>query len=152
MATLARIVDPEAVSAMAGPSARLEIRVPGSWAGREIEVVVPPRVTCSRCDGGGCDSCNKSGAFKLGGSAAERAVLARLPGSVDPGVVLRLLYPLGDGGPLETLLLEVRADEHPSGGVSLAPLRRRGPRAAFAPLALAIGLALLGAVLVLATR
>lgn len=151
VSTLARVVDPEAVDAMSGPWGRLEIRVPASWARRTIEIVVPPRVACARCDGGGCDSCGKSGAFKLA-TAPERTLRAALPETLGGGVILRLVDPFGEGGPVEVLHVEVRPGEAPSDGVTLAAAHGPRPRAAYGAVALAVALALFAIAVVLATR
>ena len=52
-----------------GPDACHRIRVPRGWLteGATIEVVLPRNLTCARCDGGGCDACDRSGAITVRG-------------------------------------------------------------------------------------
>jgi hypothetical protein len=106
---LGRVLDPAALEACSKPRGRLAIEVPAAWAGGEIEIALPARVTCARCDGGGCDGCARRGGHRLEGDAAERTVRVRLPQSLDGGVVIRLVSPLGaDEEGLAQLLLEAR--------------------------------------------
>jgi len=116
-----------------------------------VRIEVPARVACSRCDGGGCDSCNRSGAIKLDGSPAHRTLTARLPYDVSSGVALRIVDPFGEGGPLEVLLIELRPSDAPDPNVSLAPPTDRF-RAAYVPMAVAIAVAALALALALGSR
>ncbi|MBI4954871.1 MAG: hypothetical protein HY908_22810 [Myxococcales bacterium] len=63
---LARLVDRAALDEAPGPRGRLRVTVPESWLATpsELEIRVPARLTCARCDGGGCDACGRSGAVR----------------------------------------------------------------------------------------
>jgi hypothetical protein len=52
-----------------GPDVLHRIRVPLAWleAGEVIELELPRNLSCAACEGGGCDSCNRSGALTLRG-------------------------------------------------------------------------------------
>ncbi len=151
MTTLGRVLDPEALDASNGPVGRFAVDVPSSWRGRLVDVIAPRHVTCSRCDGGGCDSCKRSGAFKLGVDPAERAFRVHLPNSDDDALLLRIQDPFGEDVAPALLLLETRFGERTSEGVSLvdplAPARR--PRAAFGVVALVAAIAVLALLLAL---
>jgi len=109
------------------------IRVPRAWLedGDVVEFEVPRNLSCAACDGGGCDSCERSGAITLRGrnelpeilsvtlpmrkaqpNAEERAVVIRIPeqGGLPPeeGEVL----------PRGLLLLRVEPAEVADPGVS----------------------------------
>jgi hypothetical protein len=87
----------------------MTVDVPPEWLadGATIEVTVPPRVTCARCDGGGCDGCGRSGALRLAATAARRFELA-LPRSAATCALVRLMRPLGEEAGLEQLIVELR--------------------------------------------
>jgi hypothetical protein len=152
VSVLGRVLDPEAIHAMTGPSGRLELRVSPGWGGRMVEVVAPARVACSRCDGGGCDACNRSGAIKLDPSPARRTLTVCLPRDLSGGVALRIVHPFGEGGALEVLVLEVRPSDVPDSNVT--PISPRGLRfrAAYVPTAVAIALAAIALVLAFSSR
>jgi hypothetical protein len=153
MSTLARVVDPEAVAALDGPSVRLAVRVPASWSGRVVEVRAPTRLSCARCDGGGCDRCARSGAFKIELGEAERSFIVTLPERLAAdGALVRLLRPLGDGSVIETLLLEIRADDQPSEGVSLHATPSAAARAGIPPVLVVLALVLTALAIALAAR
>ncbi|MRG95353.1 hypothetical protein [Polyangium spumosum] len=116
---LSRVLDPTALDACDKPRGRLVIEVPRGWAGAVIEVVIPKRVTCARCDGGGCDGCGRRGGHRVPGEDEERLVRVRLPAAFEGGVVLRILRPFGeDGAGIAQLLIEARAGEAASVGVT----------------------------------
>ncbi len=50
-----------------GPDLLLELSAPADWLrqGERLSVQVPRRLTCARCEGGGCDVCKRRGAFTL---------------------------------------------------------------------------------------
>lgn len=52
-----------------GPDVSHRIRVPGAWleSGEVVEFEVPRNLTCAACAGGGCDTCQRSGAITLRG-------------------------------------------------------------------------------------
>lgn len=116
---LSRVLDPSALDACDKPRGRLVIEVPRGWAGAVIEVVIPARVACARCDGGGCDGCGRRGGHRVPGEHATRLVRVRLPAAIEGGVVLRILRPFGeDGAGIAQLLLEARAGDAASVGVT----------------------------------
>jgi hypothetical protein len=152
VSALGRVLDPNAIDALTGPSGRLEVRVSPGWGGQLVEVVAPARIACSRCDGGGCDACNRSGAIKLDPSPAHRTLTACLPRDVSDGVALRILHPFGEGGALEILVLEVRPSDTPDPNVSVVTPRDLRFRAAYVPTAVAIALAALALAVALSSR
>ncbi len=50
-----------------GPDVVHRIRVPQAWleSGEVVEFELPRNLSCAACDGGGCDSCERSGAITL---------------------------------------------------------------------------------------
>lgn len=138
MDELGRVADPRALDASGEASARVDVRVPPAWLGRSITVTTPPRVSCARCDGGGCDACDRRGGFKLDADVAGRTLVAHLPRAIDGGVCLRVPAPFGARGPVAILLVGIRLDEAPSDGVCLVE-HRSPPRPRF-PAAVAIAL------------
>lgn len=84
---------------------------------------VPGRLACARCDGGGCESCNRSGAFKVpSGVDSVEVVLA--PG--EGPVRLRLERPFGDDAGIDQLLVDLLPIEAPVADGSLV-IRRPEP-------------------------
>ena len=135
---LARVLDPAALDVLDGRSACVDIVVPDGWVadGSQVEFTLPLRVTCARCDGGGCDSCDRSGAFRLSEASADRCVTLVVPPKVPSK--LRLAEPLADGT-LALLQVGVRAGPEPSRGLKrIAPRRRRAavtqPASSVAPI------------------
>ncbi|XXY52994.1 hypothetical protein WME91_17860 [Sorangium sp. So ce269] len=118
-AELGQLIDREDLDASDGARGRLSITVPTAWArgGADIEIAVPARVTCARCDGGGCDSCARSGAHRAPEEVAARTLRLRLPPDLTGCVTLRLVRPFGEHAPLDQLLVDVRADSAASPGV-----------------------------------
>ncbi|AUX46204.1 hypothetical protein SOCE26_077090 [Sorangium cellulosum] len=156
-AELGQLVDREGLDASSGSRGRLSIAVPAAWArdGADIEITVPPRVSCDRCDGGGCDGCARSGAHRTPADAAARTLRLRLPADLADGVTLRLVRPFGEHAPLDQLLVELRADSAASPGVrrvapppadALARSSTAGVRALGAQLSTPVVLAALAAV------
>ena len=91
-----------------------------------VELELPRNLVCATCDGGGCDSCERSGAVTLRGRG-EPADLLRvtLPGEQSEAFVIRLperggLSPLGSGLPRGHLLLRVEPSAQADASVSLA--------------------------------
>ncbi len=122
---LARVTDPDALNASSGPRAQLSIAVPRSWfeTGAELELLAPKRLACQRCDGGGCDSCDRAGVWRAPPAVDARTLKLQLPQRADiadhagsPGVQLRLVSPF-ENCDIEQLLLTIRAAEQPSKGV-----------------------------------
>jgi hypothetical protein len=52
-----------------GPDVLHRIRVPATWfeSGEVIEFELPRNLACAACEGGGCDTCERSGAISLRG-------------------------------------------------------------------------------------
>jgi hypothetical protein len=52
-----------------GADVTLRVTVPAEWLnlGRTIEIELPRNLVCARCRGGGCNTCNQSGAITLRG-------------------------------------------------------------------------------------
>ncbi|MDI1429207.1 hypothetical protein [Polyangium sorediatum] len=116
---LSRVLDPAALDACDKPRGRHVIEVPRGWAGAVVEVVIPARVTCARCDGGGCDGCGRRGGHRVPGDPTARLVRVRLPSEMEGGVVLRILRPFGEEGVgIAQLHLEARAGAAASAGVT----------------------------------
>ncbi len=93
MVELARVTLPE--DEPRGPDAELELDVAAAWLveGGVLEFVLPTKLSCARCHGGGCDACGRAGAFgvaseairvELGGGSARDTQL-RLPRQGVPG-------------------------------------------------------------------
>jgi hypothetical protein len=113
--SLGRVVDPEALDACAGPRARLRVEVPAAWLaeGADLVVTSPARLSCARCDGGGCDACARSGALHAPDTAADRILRASIPPS-DRALGLRIPRPFGADHAIVQLLLEVAPGISPS--------------------------------------
>lgn len=113
-----------------GPDAKHHLRVKQQWLeeGAAIQFQVPRNLTCAACDGGGCDTCGRSGAISLRARGEPAEVLTvtlprRDPTSGNAGVVLRIPEQGGfvqQGPPLPRgmLLLSVSAGERADAGVS----------------------------------
>lgn len=129
---LSRILDPSALDACDKPRGRLVIEVPAHFAGAEIDIVLPPRVTCARCDGGGCDGCGRRGGHRLSGEPEARVVRVTLPLALEGGALLRIVRPLEGEAAIHQLLVEARLAENASPSVTLRslalPERRDEPR------------------------
>ncbi len=126
---LAKIVDPDALDASQRCQGRLRIKVPAAWLQQaaRIEVLVPSTLTCARCDGGGCDSCNRSGALKPPESSDERRLCLRLPRHPDGPVTIRLVRPFAESE-IEQLLVEVEPSERASKNVTPLPATKTRPK------------------------
>ena len=105
---LARLLDPSELDALTGTHGKMTTTLSASQLGEPVEIVVPTRLVCARCDGGGCDSCGRSGAIRLELSEAERTTHVVLPRDAHEVVRVRLVRPLGEAAGLEQLTLEVR--------------------------------------------
>jgi len=108
--TLGRVLDPRALDEGTGARGRVRLEVPAAWLdeGCRIEILVPRRVPCARCDGGGCDACGKSGVLRAPDAEAQRRLEITLPDDCGDAVALRLVDPFGTGL-IEQLILEIRA-------------------------------------------
>ncbi|AUX25289.1 hypothetical protein SOCEGT47_058330 [Sorangium cellulosum] len=122
-AELGQLIDRGALDASGGSQGRLSLAVPAAWArdGAGIEISVPARICCARCDGGGCDSCDRSGAHRAPAESAARTLRLSLPADLTGCVTVRLVRPFGEHAPLEQLLVELRADTAASPGVLRVP-------------------------------
>jgi hypothetical protein len=62
-----------------GPDVACSIEVPQAWflLGATLQITLPRLLSCARCDGGGCDACERRGAFEqqAAGIASEVAVV-----------------------------------------------------------------------------
>lgn len=122
MARLGRVLDPSALDE--GTRALVSVRVPRAWlaAPCTVELDVPARLPCARCDAGGCDACGRSGAYRLTQAARVTVHLPARAGA--DAFVVRVSRPLEDE-PLALLHVEVRPGDAASPNV-----RRAGPAAA----------------------
>jgi hypothetical protein len=113
VSALGRVTDPRALDASTGPCGRVRVVIPEGWAreGAAIEVVVPSKVECGVCRGGGCDRCNRSGAHRLTGADTERTLELSLPPLEGDAVLLRVPQPFGASAELELLNVEVTKGE-----------------------------------------
>lgn len=57
------------------------VQAPSAWfaEGASIEVRLPRLLSCARCQGGGCDVCERRGAFELDRSLGSPVVVVTLP-------------------------------------------------------------------------
>ena len=117
MSELGRVLDRSTLEDSDGPRVRVRIAVPRSWASERALIVVeaPERLPCGRCDGGGCDACERSGSFRLDPDPAVRSFTLTLPVDLGSGVVLRVTRPFGENSPIAQALCEVRPSSEPSG-------------------------------------
>ncbi len=152
---LARIVDPEELDRASGHAAKLSIDVLDEWleAGDTIAIVVPHRLGCARCDGGGCDACGRSGAYRVELDEADRTLQITLPPSAPKRSIVRVMRPFGAHSDIELLFVEIRASAEASESVRRLP-RAQPPARGFvnAAIAVALLLALLVLLAVLAGR
>jgi hypothetical protein len=134
---LGRLLDPNELDRAEGRRGRLMIDVLPEWlaCGDTVELIAPTRLVCARCEGGGCDACERSGALRLSGDEAARTIRCTLPRTASPRVLLRLVRPLGDAADLEQLSLELRWATEPSAGCRRVEPTNRG---SLAPRSLAI--------------
>jgi hypothetical protein len=102
--------------------------VPHAWLkrGAVVELELPRHLVCAACDGGGCDTCERSGAVTLRerGEPAD-LVEVTLPGEQGETFVIRLperggLPPQGSGLPRGNLLLRVEPSAQADPSVTLA--------------------------------
>jgi hypothetical protein len=121
---LAQVVDREGLDAAGGARGRLRLAIPAGWArdGAEIQIAVPARVSCARCDGGGCDGCARSGAHRTPDDPAERTLTVRVPAEMSACILVRFVKPFGEQAPLDQLLVELSAGNAASPGVTRVEL------------------------------
>lgn len=134
-------MDPQALDDASGARGWLAIDVDPAWlaAGDTVEITIPGRLRCARCDGGGCDGCDRSGAVRPR-EDTPRTIRVTLPRATGP-VLVRIAAPLGEEAGLAQLVLEVRP------GTPAPDLRRIEPppaaRSSFVSFAIAAVLVLL---------
>ncbi len=142
VAVLARVTDD--LDAQRGPDLMYAIEVPADWFGNGARVLVrlPRLLPCARCEGGGCDLCERKGAFELAVVGAPLTALVHLPRQ-GPDALVPVRLRLPDAGALDSvdaglprghLLLTVKA--HPatdawSPGAHLCKLEEPSPPPAF---------------------
>lgn len=116
VSTLGRVLDPDALDACLGARACLRVDVPAAWLadGGSLELTSPVRLACARCDGGGCDSCARSGVLRAPVDAAARTLRVSLPGASPPAVALRIPAPFGPEHDIVQLILVLREAPQPS--------------------------------------
>ena len=117
------------LAAPRGPDATHRVRVPRAWLkqGALVELDLPRHLVCAACDGGGCDTCERSGGVTLRDRGAPADVLElALPRAEDQeAFVIRLperggLAPAGSGLPRGHLLLRVEPSTEADASVALA--------------------------------
>jgi hypothetical protein len=115
---LGRLLDPDALDAkVKEPRGRVSIVVPTAWLreGARLAVALPQKLRCDVCDGGGCDACARSGAYRL---PDERPPLAiTLPRVTDDILALRVQNPIAGETPT-LLVVRVAAGIEPSAGTT----------------------------------
>jgi hypothetical protein len=127
---IGRVLDPEALALSSAPCAKLSVTVPEAWAaeGSEIVVTAPAQLVCARCDGGGCDACDRSGALRAPPEPERRVVRLRVP-AASGGVAIRLSEPFGPECPIGQLIVAIRPGLAPSAGVVRSAPLATSPRA-----------------------
>ncbi len=131
MSALGKVLDKGSLESDEGARARARIEVPPAWCDDSalVEVTLPRTLVCARCDGGGCDGCNRSGALRGPKDDAKRRVRVRLPQNLGDGVAMRLADPFGRAGAIAQLWIEVRPADEPSPTVRrLSPQKRERRR------------------------
>lgn len=114
MTQLARVLDPAAHDALTGTHGKMSVELSEGDRGEAVTLILPRRVVCARCDGGGCDSCGRSGAIRLDDDDAARTTHFVVPSGGDARFRVRLVRPLGDDAGLEQLTVEVRLRPGPA--------------------------------------
>jgi hypothetical protein len=153
-----RLLDPAALDQKRSPRGRVSIVVPTEWLreGARLEVKVPARVRCDLCDGGGCDACDRSGAYRV----EETNVAVTLPRVTDDVLAIRVTNAFADKEPA-LLVVRVAAGNEASTGVQYVgpnhdvepPMHPAMPQLPKVPVWLPyVFLAIFAAILGLATR
>jgi hypothetical protein len=131
-ATLGQVLDVAALDASSGPCARIRVGLEAGWSrGDTLRITVPERLTCARCDGGGCDACRRSGALRAPADADARTLRVEIPEVPARGVAVRLLHPFGDASDVEQLRIELHPSSPSDAGVRVS--HAAAPRALIAP-------------------
>lgn len=120
----------------------MTVAVRPEWLARGdvIELAIPRRLECARCEGGGCDACARSGAIRP--SPEQGRVQVGLPKNARAPLLVRLARPLGPDAGLEQLVVEVRVGAEPTPGCRPLPAERARPPRAAGGVALAVTIAL----------
>lgn len=109
-----------------GPDALHRVVVPEDWlvGGVTVDVELPRYLSCANCEGGGCDTCQRSGALTVRErDESPEVVTVTLPAaSGDADIVLRIPEAGGYPPPDEArgrglLLLRISRGDSPSPGV-----------------------------------
>jgi hypothetical protein len=110
------VLDPEALDRTEGTRGLMTVELPREWltAGDTVDIVVPARVACARCEGGGCDRCDRSGALRIPGDEARRTLRLALPRPAGERTRVRVACPFGDDANLEQLWVDLRPAAAPS--------------------------------------
>ncbi len=115
----------EPVSAKRGPDVALKLTAPPAWLrrGQQLVVELPRRLSCARCEGGGCDACQRRGAFTLReAGAAQETVVLTLSQDVEGSAIQIRVPDRGAPGPTDEppgqLIVTLSAGDVPSGGLS----------------------------------
>jgi len=152
---VACLLDKDALDGATGPSGVTSIDVPASWLSRgdTIELTVPSRLLCARCEGGGCDSCERRGGLRLEGDVASRRVRLALPTRTETSTfVVRLVHPLGDAAGLEQLTIKIGVASLPTAGCErVEPITGSTPALRTLVVAGAIALLVIAAIAALVT-
>lgn len=154
---LGRVVDPAELDAASVRRARASLSLPEGWLGEpsRIRFVVPRRLSCDACGGGGCAGCDNRGGFVVP-EELDRTVCLSLSGGVD-GVRVRVVPAFATLAGFDVLLVDIRRGEATLGaqrvdvvvGGAVEPGGSADPKLL---LLLVLSLALLVAVAVLALR
>lgn len=114
-----------------GPDAQHRIAVEAGWfeQGVTVRFPLPRTLSCARCKGGGCDTCERSGAISTRERSDEpEQVEVTLPRKqIEPGTSVLLRIPLRGGVsenpnlPRGHLLLSIRAQSEPDASVTRVP-------------------------------
>jgi hypothetical protein len=64
-----------------GPDVACSIEVPRAWfeQGATLQLQLPRLLNCARCNGGGCDACQRRGAFEQESAGIAKEVAVGLP-------------------------------------------------------------------------
>jgi len=149
---LGRVADPKALDESTGSLARLRIEISSDWPSPacplDLLIDAPRRLSCARCEGGGCDRCGRSGALRAPEEPAARRFRARLPAGAARKLALRIPHPFGPQSHIEQLILEIHLAPKPSPGVTcITPTRHATSR----PLVVALPLALIAIAAIIIT-
>jgi hypothetical protein len=117
-APLARVFDAAELESIEGGRASLGVRVLASWAGETCIVTVPRTLRCAPCEGGGCDACARSGAFRLD---ASRELVVHLPTPLPQNLRLRLPTPFGAASSVGVLVLDLETASEPTPSCRVLP-------------------------------